>query len=151
VVYASGESEVINACVGYGGRLRIVESTDECSWRESELWWNKEGLQGPEGPAGPEGPPGPAMSFYTKDYYRDCNTGANTCQAKMACDSGDTAISGGYLYSTSRTELEVAESRPYPGGIWYITVVNENGDGANFYFYAYVICADYDSMRVTVP
>ena len=129
VVYASGEGEVINACVGYGGRIRIVQCVDVCSWRESGLWWNQEGLQGPQGPQGPVGPAGPVMSFYTKDYYRDCNTGVNSCQAKMSCDSGDIPISGGYIYAASRIELFVSENRPYPGGWWYVTRVNENDDG----------------------
>jgi len=44
--------------------------------------------------------------------------------------------------------LFVAENRPYPGDWWYITIVNEeNTEGANFYFYAYVLCADYEPLH----
>ena len=143
VVYGSGEGEEIYACVSPGGRIRLVDNFDECAWGESELWWNQAGPAGPQGEVGPQGGQGPPVNFYTKDYYRDCNTGANSCQAKMNCDVGDVPISGGWIYPASRTELFVNENRPYPGGWWYVNVVNGNGDGTNFYFTAYVVCADY--------
>jgi hypothetical protein len=43
-----------------GGRLRVVDSTADCTRLEQALTWNQAGQPGPTGPAGPEGSPGPA-------------------------------------------------------------------------------------------
>ena len=70
----------------------------------------------------------------------------------MKCDAGDIPISGGHIFVGSRSELFFSENRPYPGGWWYVTVVNEEKlDGANFYFTGYVVCADYSPEHVESP
>jgi hypothetical protein len=202
VVYANSDGEEIYACVNPAGQPRIVESLEECKSQETDLWWNREGIQGPVGPQGPQGEVGPQgeqglqgevgpqgpqgevgpqgtqgevgpqgeqgpqgevgpqglpTTFYIVDTYVNCvlpndpapNPVDNpdwhfVCQAKMTCESGDHLTGGGYIFSTKRPELFVAENRPLTSMIWYVTVVNEDRwFGSNFNFTGYAICADY--------
>ena len=46
VVYANSNGEEIYACVNPAGQPRIVESLEECKDSETELTWNKQGIQG---------------------------------------------------------------------------------------------------------
>jgi len=49
--------EVIYACFpNSGGRVRFVNSLNDCRANETGVFWN---IQGPQGPAGPQGPTGP--------------------------------------------------------------------------------------------
>ncbi len=66
---AISASDVINACVGKTGALRVISARKSCSSNETPLSWNIQGPQGEQGlvgpagamgPAGPQGPEGPS-------------------------------------------------------------------------------------------
>lgn len=59
--HGNGSGEV-NSCLNPAGKVRIVDSTNECKRQETPLTWNTEGPPGPAGPQGEQGPPGPAGS-----------------------------------------------------------------------------------------
>jgi len=51
--------ETIYGCVNKKGKVRIVNSLDECKSKETPLTWRTTGAQGPPGPQGEQGPSGP--------------------------------------------------------------------------------------------
>ncbi|MEX2431573.1 MAG: type VI secretion system tube protein Hcp [Dehalococcoidia bacterium] len=56
VFAANGDDgEVLHACAGANGSLRLVGDANECRRNESAVSWNVEGPAGPQGPAGREG------------------------------------------------------------------------------------------------
>lgn len=63
IVAAHHDANVIHACAqDSNGKLRMVESDEDCGLSESPVEWGivgPEGPQGPEGPTGPQGPVGP--------------------------------------------------------------------------------------------
>lgn len=59
---AHNDANLIHACVGVGGDVRIVGAASNCKARESAIEWNIQGptgLSGPPGPLGATGPQGP--------------------------------------------------------------------------------------------
>lgn len=63
-----GAGDVIHACIGPNGQLRVVGADEACRKPETRLTWNQEGpaglpglagAEGELGPAGAAGPPGP--------------------------------------------------------------------------------------------
>lgn len=56
---ATSDGQVINACVGEDGKLRLAAAETACKKGETALSWN---TVGPQGAPGPQGPPGPAGS-----------------------------------------------------------------------------------------
>jgi len=56
----AAEPDVIVACVGSTGDLRVASATDGCRKGETVLTWNIQGRNGIPGPAGAAGPVGPA-------------------------------------------------------------------------------------------
>lgn len=62
-VRAQDDNEVIHACAGGNGKLRAVDSAEECRNNETALEWNVQGPQGDKGDTGEpgsQGPPAPA-------------------------------------------------------------------------------------------
>jgi len=60
VNYASGPSDVLEACINPGnGGMRLVDANTPCHNNETRVQWNVTGPQGPQGPQGPIGPQGP--------------------------------------------------------------------------------------------
>jgi hypothetical protein len=59
---ADAQTDVIYACAGPNGQLRIVGDAAACRPSETSLSWNAEGQQGPDGAPGLQGDPGPAGS-----------------------------------------------------------------------------------------
>ena len=57
---AVSASDVINACVGKTGALRVISAGKSCGRNETPLSWNIQGPQGEQGLAGPAGAIGPA-------------------------------------------------------------------------------------------
>ena len=51
-------AQVINACVGARGALRIVANPTDCTSREASISWNRVGPRGEPGAAGDPGPAG---------------------------------------------------------------------------------------------
>lgn len=60
VAPAISASDVINACVGKTGALRVISTGKSCDRKETPLSWNIQGPQGEQGLAGPAGAIGPA-------------------------------------------------------------------------------------------
>lgn len=67
-VSGDGEGQVIHACAGPNGQLRVVAAEEPCRKPETRLSWNQQGpaglpgqngAQGEPGPRGDPGPPGP--------------------------------------------------------------------------------------------
>lgn len=59
---AAAQTNVLYACAGPNGQLRIVGDAGACRASETSLSWNAQGQQGPEGAPGLQGEPGPAGS-----------------------------------------------------------------------------------------
>jgi Lamin Tail Domain/Collagen triple helix repeat (20 copies) len=51
-------ANVIRACIGKAGRLRVVARPTDCRRSERRIAWNESGRRGEPGPPGPAGPPG---------------------------------------------------------------------------------------------
>lgn len=56
---AAAAPDVIVACVGVNGDLRVASGNDGCKRGEAVLTWNIQGPNGNSGPTGPTGPAGP--------------------------------------------------------------------------------------------
>jgi hypothetical protein len=64
-------NDVIHGCYAKNnGALRVIDTGQACTSKETALDWNQTGPIGPQGPAGPPGPPGVTTAF-----FRESQTG----------------------------------------------------------------------------
>src|SRR5688500_2181099 len=83
------EKNVISACVGGGGQLRVVKSTDQCEPEELPLTWNQQGPAGVAGPAGADG-----ISCWDGDGSGACELAVEDRDGNGQCDALDCRAAG---------------------------------------------------------
>ena len=87
--FAQGNN-MINACVGKDGSVRIVALEGQCKDKEIPLSWN---IMGEPGPQGEPGQPG-VLGFYT--VTSEALVVDNSAGATARCELGDAVTGGGY-------------------------------------------------------
>jgi hypothetical protein len=135
VASANLASDQITACVNPNGLIFIVDDVAECEQNQTVLAWSTEGSPDP---------PGTMPGVYVVRQNLVAQPGASQ-GAHVECDSGDIAVSGGWL---APPPLNVGNDFPNyvlghaPTGWW--TGV-ENPSESSHSWSAYAICFDTSS------
>ena len=131
-----GDPDQVHACVNdESGAVRVVDTKDQCTRKETALDWSI------QGPVGPQGEPG-VLEFYTRQNLGGaCPSGYN-CPALAICDPGDAVTGGGFEHSGTLGQQGVTVISSYPTAdyIWQVTIGNYSGEDIEFR--AYARCAD---------
>lgn len=108
---AAANEGQIKACVakghlGRGGRIRIVQSTDDCKRSEMPLFWNISGEVGPQGPKGDPGADGAAGPAGPQGLQGDPGTDGAVGPAGPQGPQGDPgpAGQGAFYFDLARGE-----------------------------------------------
>ena len=116
--YATGldSPQVIQACQGKNGSLRVVAAAADCKAGETAIAWNTQGPQGPPGPVG--GPPAPNTQVVGTATLVGVNGGSPFTIRGFswgASNDGGGAVGGGAgARPSSATSSSSAVSTPFP-------------------------------------
>ena len=128
------DEDVISACVGENGHLRIVDDASQCKSQEAYLEWSN----GKSANIGL-----PIVGNYVVSERLP-----NGIPHVIHCDIGDMATGGGYSHDTDNISAKLSAFRPYP----------ETGMSTGWYFIAqapdqvgYVSCLDVYPEHFSTP
>jgi hypothetical protein len=124
---------VIHACrKNNGGTLRVIDTDagQTCASNETALNWSQTGPQGPPGAGGISG-----LHVVSQNFTAPPNNPGFTVNATVPCPTGEIAVSGGFILSSTQS-LVVDASRPSSTTGWNVIVNTISADSGIFTVYA---------------
>jgi len=125
IAIAYAESNVINACIGPLGGVRIITGTQHCTQAERPISWNQQGPVGPQGPQGPQGPAGTGGYFGLPFICDRCFL------SPYAAQFADQNFSNAQIYVTDFSNADIHGVILSGGYIDSSNFSNSNLTGAN--------------------